>query len=328
MAYLEDQTASSMQSVVDQITAFAVANAGFVLEDSVTIVGATTTMETLSKGGMYYYLLGLIQDSTGITPTTDIGMLNGRMMRVLPSDSNYLTPTGIDAQRYPSKMCTFFNTDGSFEGLNLYTDGDSVHVVLEVNANVFAHMSFGICNKWGTWTGGEYMMANNLYQASANNFVFLSVNNTFVFDGRYSTAQTTSTGMNALYRPLTTPLNDYRDYPRFGSGSATGTTQYATSSGMAIATTAFTNSLFRASPNTATLRTMLIPIYIRVTRESNINEFHLQGHIPLASYLNIERLSPKEIVDVNWRVYPYCSKEGDTTSESVSGEYGLAYLRT
>lgn len=340
MAFLEDQVAINMQSVVDQISSFAVANAGFTALPDVILAGTTTTLKILLKGGMYYYLFGSTQVLPDFTPARTVGVIYLRMMRVEPTLANYNDiGTTIDAQRTPSKACTFSNIDGVFEGLNLYTDGNAVHVALEIFSNVFAHLSFGIVDKFGAWTGGEYTMANGIFYSDTTDYIFLSNFNTFLFDGGYSSNRTTtllsSYGINYIYRPL--PIagasNNWTDYPRMGTSTLpSGATQYCKSSGMYYTddpffSSGFTWALFKMSPNTTTLRTMLIPIYMRVSYELDDSLVHLAGHIPSAKYLNIQAIDPKEVVDVNWKVYPYTAKFGDTTNEPVSDNYGIAYQR-
>lgn len=339
MAFLEDQIAVNMQSVVDQISSFAVANAGFTALPDVILTGTTTTLKILLKGGMYYYLFGSTQVLPNFAPNRTVGVIYLRMMRVEPTLANYNDiGTTIDAQRTPSKACTFSNTDGAFEGLNLYTDGNAVHVALEIFSNVFTHLSFGIVDKFGAWTGGEYTMANGIFYSDTTDYAFFSSFNTFLFDGGYSSSISTilssSYGINYIYRPL--PIagasSNWTDYPRIGTSTLpSGATQYSKSSGMY-----FTNSsneseltwvLFKTSPNATTLRTMLIPIYIRISYELDTSLVHLAGHIPSAKYLNIQAIDPKEVVDVNWKVYPYTAKFGDTTNEPVSDNHGIAYKR-
>lgn len=332
MAYTENQTASTIQSVVDQISAFAVTNAGFTAVSNLDI-GAGTSMRVLHKNGMYYYFYGDTQTLTTFNPDRTVGILYSRMMKVQPTIGNYST-TGINAMQFRSKMLTWSNTVGPYVGLNMYTDGNVVHVVLEVFSNVFAHMSFGICTKFGTWTGGEFITSNNPYGSGTTEYNKGSSTNLYSFDGGYANPTTVATGINAIYRPKPSgTTNLWSDWAHFATYNYSTSGQHAKSSGFVLETTStasyrFTSSLFKVSPNDTSLRTMLIPIYIRIAREENTTQYHLQGHVPTAKYCNIDRLDPKELVDVNWRVYPYTSKFGDATVASVTGEYGLAYDRS
>jgi hypothetical protein len=330
MAYLEDQTASTVVSVVNQISAFAVANAGFTALPDVVIAGdSTTNLKILLKDGMYYYIYA----DTATIFTKFVGRIKFRMMRVEPTALNYFQTTSIDAQLYPAFMTMWENTEGAYSGLNLYTDGNAVNVVLEVYDNVFAHASFGKVDKMATWTGGEYTMSNSInYWTSNNGYSFTNTTYaSYIFDGSQATFnERDKYGMPCLYRPFPSGASgDWQDYPTIASQSLNVTTQRAFSSGYSTSnTTSINNALFNISPNDTSLRSVLFPLYMFVNFEGTTGSYHLQGHIPSAKYLNIRDISPKEIVDVKWRVYPYCSKFGDVFSAPVSGNYGLAYDRS
>jgi hypothetical protein len=334
MAYLEDQTASTLQSVVDQIADFAETNAGFTKLTDLEPAGADTTMKVLLKGGMYYYFYGGTEDLGSFTPNKTVGMIYSRMMKVAPTLLNYLS-TGINAMQYRSKMQTFENQTGPYEGLNMYTDGNAVHVVLEVYSNVFAHMSFGICTKFATWTGGEFITSNNPSSGSSNSYFKGGTSNSYSFDGGYASPASDATGINAIYRPKpsgTTGL--WSDWAHFSNTNYSTSGQHAKSSGWSLVTPGddstykFTSSLFIVSPNDTSLRTLLIPIYIRISREEESSQYHLQGHVPTVKYCNIRDLDPKELSDVNWRIYPYSSKFGAVTVSPRTTDQGLAYDRS
>ena len=331
MAYLEDQTATTLSSVLDQISDFAVANAGFTALTDLAITGANTDMRRIVKDGMYYYFYG--DTSTLFTEGSQVHM---KMMRVEPTTSNYLSTSIVNAQRYQTRMSLWGNPLGSYSGLNMYTDGNAVHVVLEVYDNVFAHMSFGVVDKLATWDGGEYLMGNSVvYWTAGNGYVFGSstsrLYDSVLFDGNWSTSNGATVSQNYLYRPIPSGASgDYQDYPTIGDDANAVATQNAYSTGYGTSgTVSMYTPLFLVSPNDTSLRTMLIPIYMCMNLEGTKGtSFHLQGHIPSAKYLNIRDLDPKEIVDVKWKVYPYCSKFGDPFSAPVSGNYGIAYDRS
>lgn len=331
MAFLENQTASNLQSVIDQIEAFAVTNAGFTALTPLDI-GATTTISILLKDGMYYYFYGSYYTEGTFG---DFSRIRARMMKVEPTLANYLQITGVDGQRYRTNTSLWGNLDGPYTGLNLYTDGDAVHVAIEVDSNVFAHMSFGKVIQSGVWTGGEYLSGNNIREYNGSFEFFNSFNNSYLFDAGYSLANDSNSGNSYIYRILPSgAFNTYEDYPTIASlFNTTVSTQRALSTAISQPSTTssltnrLTTFLFETSPNNFNLRSMLIPIHLMVTDETDLTRVHLQGYIPSIKYVNIQELDAKDIVDTNWIVYPYTTKFGDSSIYPLSGNYGIAYKR-
>jgi len=282
---------------------------------------------------MYYYLYAdTVSTEPDDVPAGDIGSLNCRMMITEPTSINFNDNT-INGQRYKTRTSTWGNLDGGFNGLNLYTDGNAVHVVLEVYDNVFAQLSFGKVDKLGSWIGGEYVTANNIRDYDVDNgFYFFDPENSIAIFS-YGAAEEVSLSISSsyLYRPSTPPTKDFYDWAlsvdEF-SGTGVSEDQIVFFSGYRFATASLSFNLQRFSPNTFNQRAMLIPMYVLSTDEFiNPGQTNFAGFIPSVKYLDIELLNPKDIVDVNWRVYPYCSKEGDPFTAPITANHGLAYRR-
>jgi hypothetical protein len=342
MAYSEDITVSTMQDVIDEITSFAVTNAGFTLYETITDdlpAECTTTMIVLSKNSMYWYFVGTSEYNS--TFGANMGFVRSRMGKDIWTASN-MESTSVNAQYIHSRMSTFGNDTGSFTGLNLYTDGDTVSAALEVYSGVYTHTSFGIVTKFGTWTGGEYNMSTNFsyYYSTTSEFIFnTSSQNQTIFDGTWGSNYSNLTyGANFIYRTTEIASDTYEDFPRIGnnSGYATLGGHYAwcgtgvkpsVYDGSAVSSSWFGHEMWKCSPSTYTTRAMLQPIYFFFSSYADVTEYHCQGQVTLAATLNINRLEAKDVVDTDWVVYPICAKTGDTSSYPVSTDWGIAYKR-
>jgi hypothetical protein len=279
---------------------------------------------------MYYYLYAtIIPTSPEIFPG-GIGSLNCRMMIEEPTTTNFESTTA-NGQRYKTRTSTWGNIDGIFTGLSLYTDGEAVHVVLEVYPNVFAQLSFGKIAKFGAWRGGEYVTANNIRDyTTASGFTFFDIDtSTAIFSYALEDQVIPNQGGNYLYRPLSPPSNDYLDWaPTVRDFLEINETQRAFFTGYASSASNPNYYLHLFSPNTFNQRSMLMKIYVFLTEEFiNTGQLRFMGHIPSVRYVNIEILNPKDIVDVNWTVYPYASKTGDPFTAPITSNHGLTYQR-
>lgn len=95
-----------------------------------------------------YQSLGFINTSTDPGSHTDDSG-NGYNTSGSPTNSNYRTERHVD-----------LGSDGPFPSYHFFEDDDAttyyIHVVVEIETDVYRHFGFGILNKRGTWTGGEY----------------------------------------------------------------------------------------------------------------------------------------------------------------------------
>lgn len=82
---------------------------------------------------------------------------NGPSSALYPSDDTALVS---------NRACPVVNnSDGPWSGHHLFSNanGDYVHAVCQISARVWRHFLFGLmptANKFGTWTGGEYMFGH------------------------------------------------------------------------------------------------------------------------------------------------------------------------
>jgi hypothetical protein len=51
------------------------------------------------------------------------------------------------------------------------------------------------------------------------------------------------------------------------------------------------------------------------------------GHVDNVKILNIDLISPKETIEVEWDIYPISQKAGDNAVAAITGNVGLAYKR-
>lgn len=303
-------SASSIDDVVSQIVAFAVAQAGFTNEGVVNLTGVNRYR--ISKGGIYWTIR-----------SNNFGgkqHITGRMSYSINGTSD---PTNTNGQ-YNWTVTSLWGFPGPFPNLYLFTEGTCVHAVIELTTGVFNHFSIGVIEKSDTFTGGEYvvgsLMDNQDWDGTKN--VYSNI------DSSYSSSLM-SGGFNSKVS------NQYHSYIRnIPTGGASNNESdfapfaYSRNSQHAYGTTwnGIVQPLFDRTPNTATLRSITLPAYVQFYDFVN-GLVQLGGNVPGMRIINLGYLDPGEIILNNWQVFPFVSKYGDRVSYPVTGMYGLAYKR-
>lgn len=118
-------------------------------------------------------------DGTGTDPgnhTDDDG--NGE---VTGTDANFPSGRYVEITNGSSMEYWFFENDAN---------PHYVHIVLETGTNVYVHFGFGVLDKVGDWTGGEYAYGHNVNSDSNKD-----TRNTYLLDGlkRLGTAKHAAT---------------------------------------------------------------------------------------------------------------------------------------
>lgn len=325
MAWTGPTAAANVDAVLTDLVAFAVTNAGFTDEGSLAGSGSMTSdLYRLSKGGIYWAFRGYQYTKSGFGT---IGRIEARVMHVLPTVANFTTMSA--GQRNFSRSDLYGNYNGAFTGYYFFTDGVSVNMALEVNPNVFTHLSFGNVTKYGTWTGGEYVSGVycDYFYSTTSEWRWGSST------GPYFSGGIETTNYEGAVRHI--PGAAYGDYRDYAGVRSTQTDNQCARFVMPVNVTdpvstldqrSMIGRLLRDTPSTYNQRACLFPTYLRLWNPT-LSLWHLAGHVDNVRVLNMELIDPKELVDVDWMVFPQIAKFGDISSNAVSGSLGVAYKR-
>jgi hypothetical protein len=321
MAYTGPTVAATFDDLLDDMRAWAETNAGFVDEGRITYSANESDLHVLSKSGIYYAFWAV---DTSISNYGQIYFLRMKMMHVMPTTSNLaLTTTG---QRIYT-LCPFFKNNGPFTGYYFFTDGTNMHVVVENTPSVFATFSFGIITKSWSFTGGHYITAAGTdYAASGPLFqtTYLSP----IFGGG---GQSRSSILSAVYFPINS-LGTQADYAHIYSNV------YDSQRARMVMPRFFSTNwstnisdspigpLLYIGPQGYNNRVNFVPIYVTVW-EPITSSWLLIGHIPNIAAVRIDNLSPGEIINVDWQVFPQIAKFGDSSAVLVTENLGIAIKR-
>jgi hypothetical protein len=326
MAYSGPIPVSTLDNLLAALVAWAVANAGFT--DAGTTAppaGRTTTyMYRLSKGGRYWYFMG---DDATVGGLLD-GYIEMRTQSALPTAANY-NSTAVGPQRITRAQLWRQNT-GPYVAYNFFTDGTSVHVVVETVTGVFCHFSFGNIVKFGTWTGGEYTMGFYSSEYSGGFNYDTRTEGLLAFDGYYGTS-TTIAG-NYMYTPDAVPYGDYRDYSKHGY---TENNKFFRSCGYGRPID-LTNTIYHFMPagyfwivgaNMINQRAPMIPM-ICFIHDHTLDKLWMAGYAGHVRGLNMTYLQIKEIVQTEWEVFPCIQRDGGSSLLApISHQVAYAYRR-
>ncbi len=293
-------TSTNLDNLIDQMMTFAVANAGYT-----DVTGGFHRV--LEKDGMHYHFA----TTTHITVTQVLRMA---LSQTYANEDWAATPS-ISAQA----SMTAYDFVGPYSGHYFFSDGGSVHCVLEVSPGIFNHLSFGAINKHGdNWVGGEFIAGGHYHYKVSNLWRPISdVQGCCTF---------TATGSNS---------SPYRSQIRV-EGLPNATSIYAPFGSATLSNRAYgcspddtlniQENILRDSPNAATGRVALLPQYIHVHEDAGDLHYHL-GTIDGVRILKMDNIQPAEIVNTDWQVFPICQKNGDRVNCPDSGTYAFAYKR-
>lgn len=324
MAYSGPIAVSTLDDLLQDLVDWAVANAGFTDEGNTSPPsGRTTTyMYRLSKGGMYWYFMA----DTATVGGSDDGYIEFRCQTALPTSSNY-NSTSVGPPKI-SRAQIWRNTTGPFTAYNFFTDGSCVHVVLEVSSGVFCHFSFGKVTKFGTWTGGEYTTSwYSISYTTVGDVGYEFTGGTVPFEGGNSSS---STSEGHVYYPYGS-YGDYRDWAPIRSSEVNNQlARFCTLSNLSTFATSYNIALagpmFMCGGNSINQRAAMVPQYLMLHVET-IDNLFLAGYADHIKFLNMEFITPKNIVEVEWEVFPIIQKAGDKTVAPITGNLALAYRR-
>lgn len=327
----ETGTATNLDDLFTKMVAFAVANASFTEITKITGTGEQSDMYILQKGSIFWWFLGGSYTVTGYGTN---GLINMRMMNITPTLGNR-TNTSY-AQQYDTRAQLWNRYNGPFTNYWFYSNGESVQVVLEVTPSVFTHWSFGVMDKFGTWTGGEFLVGSYLHYSGGWDVGDSEWNGSISSNGSVPFNQgdisaSGSKGTGFVYFPQAA-TGDYQDWAPIGSTTTANQRAYFTCPYVIPMSTTYimrklTTILLYCSPNAFNGRAGLFPTYCFLLQASTSTRAAMLGHVENVKVLNMENIDPKETVELEWDVYPIFQKAGDLSVAAVTGNVALAYKR-
>jgi hypothetical protein len=322
-------TSLSLKSFIDQFIAFAVSNAGFV-DSGIVAMSGNIEAHSLTKGAVTWVFTTAL--SSEYVYSSGVSFMQSRMCYSSPVAGSVWSTTNPVGQPGMTRF-SIYKAGLTFASPHwFFTNGNSCHAVLEIFPNIFSHFSFGTLEKYGTYTGGEYLTCTDISR------VLNGIHNFNYIANQYIWAENTG-GNGSLYTGYIRYSRgglDKDDFSPLGNGVnniSGGNPQNAkgiVNPGHADSTpgdgVGFCGAIFSCSPNAANLRSPLIPIYIRLRDVSSVSsQYHLAGYPEGVRMINIKELDPKEIVDNDWQVFPLAQKLGDSSVAAISNKLALAY---
>ena len=311
MAY-QTGTPASLTDLMDDFKAFAIANGGFTDSDT-EYTASSYSYFALTRGGVKWGFA--FKDASGggdclfntMTAWAGSGLLTAQTGACAKNARAYF---GLSPIEYW-----------------MFSDGDATHMVVEISAGCYAHLSIGLLDKYGTYTGGEFVSANYW-----NNATWGSASNSRHFDGYNSNQGNT-------YINHVRVTYDGKTIAGFGSNAHSGLNHVRNlwMGGGYYNTPSMTQGeLVAHQPNSYNGRSVLIPVEIFLAYDLTSNT-DPTGWIPLgrvnnAALVSIANLSAEDLVNTDWMVFPMAMKDPSGALTLASGQvdtdtFGWAYQK-
>lgn len=337
-------SSSTMDAFITSLLAFAVTNAGFTAQATVqsSAGSGSVNIRTVSKGGVYWSM----HYSSAQLGTSAPGVFGLRACMAYGNPTagvnvgvTNLTPSQLNTNsQLRFTVMTNYGFEGAYSSHWLYTDGTCVHGVLLLTTGVYAHISFGVVTKQGTWTGGEYLSAccasslvGNYYNWDRS--VHSSTDRTVsVFSGQYG-GSLPYAGETYVRMANTGAGSDFWEANSsiYTSSMTNNSLFMSVSSQMNASTVSESHpmaALLRYAPSTSTWRTPMLPILLmRVTTTPEVGTYVI-GRIPRVTFVRMTDDMPNaSLIHTDWRVFPLFSRVSTPLSTVAPGSanYAIAY---
>jgi len=325
MAY-ETGTASSQQDLLTKLSTFAQANGW--TQDELDVPNKELCLHRSTCYVQFRWDAIASTGSIGVYQST--GYTAGLTPGNHPEDSGSgLIGTGaITTQRRVAEI-----GDGPFTAYYFFEEDYYIHCVLEYAAGLFRHFGFGILEKVGSWTGGEYAYGHVWYQgvASARDNP-LDSRHALPFDALGSTTNTDYMTTHAEALPGqaanghwlvswagTTPGNDRAAQARgcsFGSLRG-GPLSHAV-------------AWLPVNPSNGYVPLTPIQLFYRRDPGLSTEKWYLLGSPKDVRVVNIRYIAPAEEIAIGaatWKFFPWVRKQWLQADTDESGYAGLAYKK-
>ena len=305
MAY-QQTNATSVENLVNAIAAFAV-SAGWTQRRN-DLTGTNRTV-TLQKGGDNIHLYNT--DTSNIGLAASVGYDAGLGPRAQPNQSLYNARCNVGT--------------GPFANVFMFA-GDSpaehVHVVIEVASGEFRMLSFGLLEKFGTYTGGTFFDASYINSSFIANAAD-SRHHRLFDNGTQTSSQVATGGTGGVRCDVDGNTNCFCP---FADGSLA---TIPMASGGFISENPWTggdggyrnSQFFAKSVNSFGGVTPVAPVLIRVERPDNY--WSDIGHVPGIRFLNMAKFASGDEFSLGpdtFKVFPWTSK--------TYYNYAFAFLKT
>jgi hypothetical protein len=305
MAY-ETGTATGEQDLLDKLRIFAIAQGWTVNRYGTRADDASGKELYLTKGGKYVVVLTTATGGNSVNPVP--------IMCLIPvtgySAGNYNVQPG-----YPGSFTATNNIPGPYVAYHFFADVDYIHVVIEVTGGSFRHFGFGTMEKFGAYTGGEYVYAQNWrYSDTSTTNNPNSSWNAIPFDNIGTNANYVSTYVRA---DIDGNTNKWWSSVQFGSSRIFG--------GFVSGTL---ENLRLCSPNAFNGLSILSKLWQLVQRPGGVLWSPL-GAPKDIRYIDITNYTPGQEFSIGpdtWKVFPVIVKNGAANTPN-SNAYGLAFRK-
>jgi len=238
----------------------------------------------------------------------------------------------------------------SLYAYHLFANGDFVHVVIEETPGRFRHLSFGFINKYGAYSGGQYLSAGCPVESSTTTPYAFNTGNHMVPFG--SNAQGTSRsalasngypgtyvradidGWTVGWRLLSIGYWDTANLDVMGCGTygntVNGRAGYVSYSTQVSMHTLAHDLAYHCSPQSYNGLAPMLPCYVGVNRTPYVGTWTLLGEFPDVRFLNIANFNPGDELTLGtdvWKIFPLWNKAYTLGAEPISYDYGLAYRK-
>ena len=319
MAY-QTNTATDIDDLLDQLRAFAI-TLGWTIDNWSPMFEASRTGQWLSMhhaDAGYFTLAGWTPNSGdpyiyGIGHTSFSG-LNSYFDQ--PGSSHTQWSVYSISNTMPSPLTSYH-----FFGTTQY-----LHVVVETTGGVYKHIALGKLNKFGSYTGGEYMQMVYWDQGTtAINTPTNQIHN-LLFDGSHSGSYTGSTiGAGFVRADIDSRTNNWMK---------TGTIDQGTDARMyGSVRSGWLDRPFSRTPSTFNAVTPLLPIMASGERVGD-NKYSPLGFAPDLRYVSMRFFNPGDLLTLggeDWLIFPGIQKTStwgaSPSSTPSSGDYGYAYKK-
>jgi hypothetical protein len=328
MAY-QTGTASSTSNLLDTLRGFLAAN-GWTVTWRFQIAQSTWRWLHASKGGVFFNAYEwLVAASATLSPSPHIIFCNYATAYNASLDP-YAQP-GRNLDSGATGITPPYLSYHFFEGVG--ASGPYCYVAIEIGAGEFAHFGFGVLNKAGTYTGGEFACGS--MWLTTNGFGGGQQNNALSSGNAWPFSDNASINAWITNLPIGTII---RCVPAL-SGSHVVASQGSLTGQQLRCGGARNHSTTRSDAGTAQWLLWQAPTIPSIATavlmaphcfaERTTNNYSYIGVPPGLRHVSLEFLNPGDEIVLGaetWKVFPL-RRKGSGSEIPLSGNYGIAYLK-
>lgn len=325
----ETGNSSSIDNFISQMLSFAVANAGFTMGTTVqTSAGSgAQNVRSVIKGGVrwsfFYDPYGNVTTDNGIAGFMSYAQANsgvnvsGNLNSKLGEDFCSDGMVGLAWGR-------LYGFNGPYPNHWFFTDGVSVHAVLEITTGLFAHINFGSVTKYGSWTGGEFIgisgaMTTNDFSNAGNTCTPFGAGPS----GNYPAGSQQYAG-KIFMRVNNAGVS--ADFARQGDQSYgyNSTSGYFSAGPTGNFDKTLMADLLNQIPSASAWRTLLTPIIW--FRANGSGRVYPAAHVPNVTFTRMTDVMVNgQLIETDWRIFPIFRRATTSGGLPYSSNWAIAY---